>query len=140
MYNQILSAECPWNSGRERLPVHVGPQNTIRTSGFMDNLRAAAIFFSATYQSNSNLQFIAVNCMPAIAGIAFMLINVRVGLGWARKSFATVQPNFHTTLPGDDYALHPLAINFNPVVVQIDHEVHLSNKASQSRQTDGHSM
>ncbi|THU83765.1 hypothetical protein K435DRAFT_843915 [Dendrothele bispora CBS 962.96] len=37
------------------------------------------ILFFASYQSGSNLQFNAVDCWPEMAGIAFMLINVRAG-------------------------------------------------------------
>ncbi|THU83044.1 hypothetical protein K435DRAFT_734296 [Dendrothele bispora CBS 962.96] len=37
------------------------------------------ILFFASYQSRSNLQFTAVDCWPEVAGIAFMLINVRAG-------------------------------------------------------------
>ncbi|KAF8993888.1 hypothetical protein BDQ17DRAFT_1392511 [Cyathus striatus] len=44
------------------------------------------IFFFATYQSKSNLQFTAADGWSAMSGIAFMLINVRVGLGWARRA------------------------------------------------------
>jgi hypothetical protein len=41
------------------------------------------IFFFATYQARSNVQYPAVDMWPQMSGIAFMLINVRVGLGWA---------------------------------------------------------
>ncbi|KAJ6464063.1 hypothetical protein C8R45DRAFT_911371 [Mycena sanguinolenta] len=47
---------------------------------------AWTIFFFISYQSQSNLQFIAVDCWPAMSGISCMLIHVRVGLGWAQKS------------------------------------------------------
>ncbi|KAK7013766.1 hypothetical protein R3P38DRAFT_3003914 [Favolaschia claudopus] len=43
------------------------------------------IFFFATYLSESNIQFITVDCVPAITGIACMLIHVRIGLGWAHE-------------------------------------------------------
>ncbi|KAK7013796.1 hypothetical protein R3P38DRAFT_3575107 [Favolaschia claudopus] len=44
-----------------------------------------SIFFFATYRSNSNLQFITIDCLPAMTGIACMLIHVRIGLGWAHQ-------------------------------------------------------
>ncbi|KAK7058229.1 hypothetical protein R3P38DRAFT_1196589 [Favolaschia claudopus] len=43
------------------------------------------IFFFSSYLSKSNLQFIAIDCAPAITGIACMLIHVRIGLGWAHR-------------------------------------------------------
>ncbi|KAJ7464986.1 hypothetical protein B0H11DRAFT_2050418, partial [Mycena galericulata] len=50
---------------------------------------AWSLFFFASYQSQSNLQFIAVDCWPAVSGISCMLIHVRVGLGWAQKGGPT---------------------------------------------------
>jgi len=38
------------------------------------------IFYYAAYQCQSELQFVLNQTVPAICGIAFMLINVRVGL------------------------------------------------------------
>lgn len=43
------------------------------------------MFFFISYQIHSNLQFVAVDSWPAMSGISFMLINVRVGLGWAQS-------------------------------------------------------
>ncbi|KZT05781.1 uncharacterized protein LAESUDRAFT_655170 [Laetiporus sulphureus 93-53] len=44
------------------------------------------IFFLVTYEAQTNLQFVS-NCgLPMVAGISFMLINVRVGLGWAQRA------------------------------------------------------
>ncbi|KAJ7266404.1 hypothetical protein B0H12DRAFT_1099535 [Mycena haematopus] len=43
------------------------------------------IFFFSAYESESNLQSIAIDCWPAITGISCMLIHVRVGLGWAQE-------------------------------------------------------
>ncbi|KAF8213915.1 hypothetical protein K438DRAFT_1563866 [Mycena galopus ATCC 62051] len=41
------------------------------------------LFFLISYQTESNLQFIALDCWAAVTGIACMLIHVRVGLGWS---------------------------------------------------------
>lgn len=109
----------------------------------MGNYRTWTVFFAASYQSGSNLQFLASGCMPVVAGIAFMLINVRVGLGWARKSIATVQPNYYSSFVAsthevasvDHYALHPLHITIDQVV-STDPAVNLENKASQSVQVN----
>ncbi|TFK37421.1 hypothetical protein BDQ12DRAFT_750907, partial [Crucibulum laeve] len=43
------------------------------------------IFFFISYLSKSKLQFIAGDVWSMISGISFMLINVRVGLGWAQS-------------------------------------------------------
>ncbi|KAJ7750702.1 hypothetical protein DFH07DRAFT_1062067 [Mycena maculata] len=40
-----------------------------------------AIYYTICHQLNSNLQFIALNAFPSIAGIANALIHVRIGLG-----------------------------------------------------------
>ncbi|TFK33517.1 hypothetical protein BDQ12DRAFT_700743 [Crucibulum laeve] len=42
-------------------------------------------FFFISYLSKSNLQFIGADCWSVISGISFMLINVRVALGWAQS-------------------------------------------------------
>ncbi|KAF8216299.1 hypothetical protein K438DRAFT_1953260 [Mycena galopus ATCC 62051] len=68
-----------------------------------------SVFFVATYESQSNLQFIAIDCLPTVAGIACMLIHVRVGLGWA-------QEEINNSLGGVSSALvsaPPLAVNIS---------------------------
>ncbi|KAF5347641.1 hypothetical protein D9757_013353 [Collybiopsis confluens] len=47
---------------------------------------AWTIFVFVTYLSGSNVQFFGQDIWPYIAGISFMLINVRVSLGWAAAS------------------------------------------------------
>lgn len=49
----------------------------------MATLRTWTIFFLTCYESRSNLQLLAIDAAGVFSGIAFMLINVRVGLGWA---------------------------------------------------------
>ncbi|KIY50733.1 hypothetical protein FISHEDRAFT_24365, partial [Fistulina hepatica ATCC 64428] len=44
-----------------------------------------SIVFGSIYWVESSMQIVFLNSMPSIAGISFMLINVRVGLGWAQK-------------------------------------------------------
>lgn len=41
--------------------------------------------FMAAYLAGSNLAFLFIDTLPAITAISFMLINVRIGLGWAQK-------------------------------------------------------
>ncbi|OBZ73541.1 hypothetical protein A0H81_05882 [Grifola frondosa] len=85
------------------------------------------IFFFASYQSQSNLQFTAVDCWPAMSGIAFMLINVRVGLGWAQRAQdpSTVHSGIGPRTGGGghgehSYSMRPLAVNITRVVDQED--------------------
>ena len=44
---------------------------------------AWTIMFMGAYLSSSNLVYIFADTIPVITGISFMLINVRIGLGWA---------------------------------------------------------
>jgi hypothetical protein len=99
--------------------------------------RAWTAFFVATYQSQSNLQFIAIDCLSVISGIAFMLINVRVGLGWAQNSINTSQVNSSQhansggnralSSSGDSYPMRPVAINIQHAV-DTDHQFDYTNK------------
>ena len=76
------------------------------------------MFFFISYQSHSNLQFVAVDSWPAMSGISFMLINVRVGLGWAQSGS---NHNFSSSAPPNrnprtevssavSYQMRPLAV------------------------------
>ncbi|KAF7352572.1 hypothetical protein MVEN_01222500 [Mycena venus] len=47
------------------------------------------LFFFISYQTKSNLQFIALDCWPAVSGISCMLIHVRIGLGWSQRTNQT---------------------------------------------------
>ncbi|KAH9934277.1 uncharacterized protein B0H18DRAFT_855057, partial [Fomitopsis serialis] len=44
--------------------------------------RSYTIFFFVSYEARSNIQYFCIDTLCPIAGIVFMLINVRVGLGW----------------------------------------------------------
>ena len=41
------------------------------------------------YGAKSHLQIIGTGCAPVVLGVTFMLITVRVGLGWAQESKRT---------------------------------------------------
>lgn len=58
------------------------------------------IFYFATFLARSHVQLVVLDCWPAVAGISFMLINVRVGLGWAQRSQGTVLPSGGTATIG----------------------------------------
>ncbi|KZT66456.1 hypothetical protein DAEQUDRAFT_695621 [Daedalea quercina L-15889] len=80
------------------------------------------IFFFASYQSKSNLQYICIDTLCPIAGIAFMLINVRVGLGWAQRAtpYATSGTSFRRAGGalhiGEALAMRPVAVDITTVV------------------------
>ncbi|KAF7371385.1 hypothetical protein MSAN_00775000 [Mycena sanguinolenta] len=70
-------------------------------------------FFLASYLSRSNLQFIVVDCWPAMTGISCMLIHARVGLGWARKD--GIFPSSAPTGTGSNH-LPSFAVNITRAV------------------------
>ncbi|KZT01335.1 uncharacterized protein LAESUDRAFT_686826 [Laetiporus sulphureus 93-53] len=85
------------------------------------------IFFFVTYQTGSNLQFTAVDTFAVISGISFMLINVRVGLGWAHlasqgsvQSHSGAGHNQQRSVESQPYPMKPLAVNISTVVHQED--------------------
>ncbi|TFK91986.1 hypothetical protein K466DRAFT_269660 [Polyporus arcularius HHB13444] len=47
---------------------------------------AWGIFYVIVYGLKSHLEIIGTGCAPTILGVTFMLITVRVGLGWAQES------------------------------------------------------
>ncbi|KZT01978.1 uncharacterized protein LAESUDRAFT_730689 [Laetiporus sulphureus 93-53] len=86
-------------------------------------------FFFVAYQSRSNLQFTAVETLPFIAGIAFMLINVRVGLGWAYtadhhspedQQNTVFRGPLHRGLDDTTHSMRPLTINVTRTTVRSD--------------------
>ncbi|PCH37101.1 hypothetical protein WOLCODRAFT_109578 [Wolfiporia cocos MD-104 SS10] len=85
---------------------------------------AWTIFFFVTYEIRSNLQYLCSEAYCAIAGIAFMLINVRIGMGWAQRAYkeADTTTGIVLTSPGreqpDGYPMHRLAVNITRVVQQ----------------------
>ncbi|KAF4612669.1 hypothetical protein D9613_011881 [Agrocybe pediades] len=94
-----------------------------------------AVFFFATYLAETNLQFFTIDAFPEMAGIAFMLIITRVGLGWAQKAVAPlsgsvsrVQDSQSSGTQQDSIALRPLAINIAKTVDRTD-EYHVGPKA-----------
>lgn len=95
-------------------------------SGYICILRSYTIFFLGTYEAKSNLQFFTIDTLCPIAGIAFMLINVRVGLGWAQRASAQTPSTgvtfgrggstSGTTNTGNSYTMRPLAIDVTTAI------------------------
>ena len=55
---------------------------------------SAVIFYLALYLVGSPVQTVGNGCAPVVSGITFMMITIRVGLGWgqeARPSTANMQ-------------------------------------------------
>ncbi|KAI0740986.1 hypothetical protein C8Q76DRAFT_609617 [Earliella scabrosa] len=50
---------------------------------------AWGIFFVVVYATGSHLQIVGTSCAPVVLGVTFMLITVRVGLGWGQESRIT---------------------------------------------------
>ncbi|ESK88800.1 hypothetical protein Moror_17134 [Moniliophthora roreri MCA 2997] len=82
------------------------------------------VAFIATYAAESRVESVIADCWAAMAGISFGLINVRIGLGWARNPSAML-----STIPGRQqhrgaantgetslaYPMQPLAIHVHQV-------------------------
>ncbi|KAF9062877.1 hypothetical protein BDP27DRAFT_1336090, partial [Rhodocollybia butyracea] len=82
---------------------------------------AWTIFFFITELLKTQIQHFAIDVFPSIAGISFMLINVRVGLGWAKVSsqpsaVATSGTGFNNG--GSNIPMRPLAISISQVVAE----------------------
>ncbi|KAI0750218.1 hypothetical protein C8Q80DRAFT_1269958 [Daedaleopsis nitida] len=50
------------------------------------------LFFILTYQRRSTLHYPGSSSWPQVSGIAYMLITVRIGLGWAHEDRAAFSP------------------------------------------------
>jgi len=83
------------------------------------------------------MQFIAVDAFPAMAGISFMLIITRVGLGWAQKanmdsttdrigSVSRFNGRPSHGLVSDTIPMHTLAVNISKSVDRTD-EYHVGS-------------
>ncbi|CCM06249.1 uncharacterized protein FIBRA_08498 [Fibroporia radiculosa] len=90
------------------------------------------IFFLVTYEVGSNLQFLSNQTLSIVAGISFMLVNVRVGMGWEQKppqtisTFAAAQITSRTL--NQSYNLQPMTVCISQAV---DCDDDLSKSASQ---------
>ncbi|TFY55702.1 hypothetical protein EVJ58_g8082 [Rhodofomes roseus] len=78
------------------------------------------VFFFGAYQAESNLQYTAVDTLCPIAGIAFMMINVRVGLGWAQRAHPSTSSGISSRRTAmqeqQSFAMRPVAVDIQKVV------------------------
>ena len=86
--------------------------------------RSYTVFFFGTYEAENNIQYTAVDTLCPIAGIAFMMINVRVGLGWAQRAHPSlssgVSSRRHDQSFAQSYAMRPVAVDISKVVQSHD--------------------
>jgi len=85
---------------------------------------AYVVAFFIAYELTSNIQYTLVDTLCQIAGIAFMMINVRVSLGWAQQA----HPSQITSSGGiasrrnveQSYVMRPVAVDITRVVHKED--------------------
>ncbi|KZT10077.1 uncharacterized protein LAESUDRAFT_673837 [Laetiporus sulphureus 93-53] len=81
------------------------------------------IFFFAAYESNNNIQYTAVDTLCPVAGIAFMMINVRVALGWAQQAHPSSSSSgavISRRGAEQSFAMRPVAVDITRVVHKED--------------------
>ncbi|KZT69231.1 hypothetical protein DAEQUDRAFT_765556 [Daedalea quercina L-15889] len=82
----------------------------------------AATFYFGCYQASSDIQYTAIDLQCAMAGIALMMINVRVGLGWAEQAPHSASPGTASRQPESNtheeqpYPMCSLVIDVSKVV------------------------
>ncbi|KAK0447906.1 uncharacterized protein EV420DRAFT_1275981 [Desarmillaria tabescens] len=95
-------------------------------------LRTWTTLFMIIYLTKTNIQFNIVDFWPEAAGIAFSLINVRVGLGWAQKAgTSTLGGSLSSrsgSAPGTEFPLCPLTINISQAMVKDSGECQTNDK------------
>ncbi|KAH9931470.1 uncharacterized protein B0H18DRAFT_872069 [Fomitopsis serialis] len=68
------------------------------------------IFFLVSYTTRSNLQYFCIDTICPVAGIAFMLINARVGLGWAQRAIVSHHGTVAHTI-GQSFAMNLVTVD-----------------------------
>ncbi|KAJ7639704.1 hypothetical protein DFH06DRAFT_1217648 [Mycena polygramma] len=95
------------------------------------------LFYTICYESGSGIQTILLNIWAPIAGIAFMLINVRVGLGWAQQSrqsdteISTIRYGsgaMQSSEATTSWPMHPVLVDVNKATDEDTHQGHSSTK------------
>ncbi|EED82387.1 predicted protein [Postia placenta Mad-698-R] len=104
----------------QRVVVTVVESATIYSydSGERLDYRAYTIFYFVSYQVRSNIQFTAIDTLCTVCGITFMLVNVRVGLGWAQRAQSSTNPSSHSSSGSNatSFRMRPVAVNITRVV------------------------
>ena len=124
MANTRAARTC--DDGGECRPIHVRHYGSLITkpSSSPYSHSSYAIFFFASYQANNNIQFTAIDTLCPIAGIAFTMINVRVGLGWAQRAHPSDQASSagvgQRRFAEQSFAMRPVAVDITQVVHRED--------------------
>ncbi|KZT02783.1 uncharacterized protein LAESUDRAFT_684617 [Laetiporus sulphureus 93-53] len=88
VYSTAMIACKIWHANKEAK--RFGGSSLMGVTGILVESAALytawTILFFVTYSIQSNLQSTCSETYCAVAGIAFMLINVRVGMGWAQRA------------------------------------------------------
>ncbi|KAI0808262.1 hypothetical protein C8Q74DRAFT_125405 [Fomes fomentarius] len=92
LYGTIMIAYRIWSTNRFMRKNHIWASGRDLMSAMAIFVESAAMYsawavmFVILYATRSTLQTVGSGCGPAVIGIAFMLITVRVGLGWGHDS------------------------------------------------------
>ncbi|TFY64390.1 hypothetical protein EVJ58_g2664 [Rhodofomes roseus] len=126
IYSSGMLAFKVWKANRSTIRPYIGG-NLMRV--LITIVESAALYtiyavvFFAVYEADSNLQYTFVDTLCQVAGIAFMMINVRVRLGWAAKgvvsqaSSGDLPPRRN---PNQSHVMCPVAVDISTVVHKDD--------------------
>ncbi|PCH44196.1 hypothetical protein WOLCODRAFT_138818 [Wolfiporia cocos MD-104 SS10] len=127
VYSSVLIAWKVWRASRSSSSSSYGGGNLMRVLATIVESAGSytlyVVVFFASYEAGSNLQYTFVDTLCQVAGIAFMMINVRVGLGWAQKAHATTTSSTGITSRRNaeqSYAMRPVAVDITRVVHKED--------------------
>ncbi|RPD57938.1 hypothetical protein L226DRAFT_470246 [Lentinus tigrinus ALCF2SS1-7] len=92
IYGTIVIAYRIWATNRllKNTGMYDGTRSLLETMAiFVESAALYAVwgvFYVVVYGTKSHLEIIGTGCAPTVLGVTFMLITVRVGLGWAQES------------------------------------------------------
>ncbi|KZT10078.1 uncharacterized protein LAESUDRAFT_645450 [Laetiporus sulphureus 93-53] len=126
VYSSCLIAWKVWRSSR-KASAYGGGQLMRVLATIVESAGTYTLYvivFFAAYESGSNLQYPFVDTLCQVAAIAFMMINVRVGLGWAQKAHQTHSTSSNiipSRRNGDQsFIMRPVAVDITRVVQKED--------------------
>jgi len=137
--NCYCSGLIAWKLWRMRNFVHFRRSGQLSVSWYLGMLIEAAalyvgiiILYFVVHLSGSPVQFFIQDAISPLSGITFMLINVRVGMGYSLHSPPTRPSTSEDRMNrSGTIALHPVAINVTQTVVQDnDGQFHDAKQAS----------
>ncbi|KAK0461851.1 uncharacterized protein EV420DRAFT_1628289 [Desarmillaria tabescens] len=121
IYSSTMIAWYIWNTHRKSATAVGGTSLMSVLAMFIESATiytSWTIFFTASYQSKSNLQFTAVDNWPEVAGIAFSLIN-KAGPSYSSAGSSMFRSNARGgSTPAAEIPLRPLTINISQAMVK----------------------